>query len=330
MTDEEDVTAQLLRLTGTPPGPSAERTARVRAQVHGEWRALRHRRMGRRVAATALAGLAVAAALVIAVWIRPRPATTTPAGRTVATSQRLQGRPLLVRGQPRGAERLTLAGSMSIRAGDVIETDDMSRASLQTIDGSSLRIDVGSRVRLVAPEVVELVAGAAYVATSAGSRGFEVRTSMGAVRDIGTQFEVRLVASSLRLRVRAGTVELHRGADVTAAAAGTEATVTTSGVAVRQVPAYGSEWAWTAAVAPSFVIEGRPLRAFLEHTAIEEGWTLRYADRSVEEAAGRTLLHGSVEGLRAEEAIQVALATSGLEHRVRNGELLVSRPAAAR
>ena len=78
------------------------------------------------------------------------------------------------------------------------------------------------------------------------------------------------------------------------------------------------------------MMEGRPLRAFLEHTAIEEGWTLRYADPAVAEAAGRIVLHGSVEGLRAEEALDVALATSGLEYRLRDGEILVSRPAPER
>ena len=39
MTDEEDVTAQLLRLAGAPPEPPAERRARVRQAVHGAWRA---------------------------------------------------------------------------------------------------------------------------------------------------------------------------------------------------------------------------------------------------------------------------------------------------
>ena len=237
MTDEEDVTAQLLRLAGAPPGPSATRTARVREQVHSEWRARQERRKGRRVAATALAAFVVAASVAVAVWMNPRPVTTTPSGVTIARSQRIQGRPLLVREGSGGVERLPLSDSMSIRAGDVIQTDDTSRASLQTRNGSSLRVDTASHVRVIAPEVIELIAGGAFVATAEGSRGFEVRTSMGSLRDIGTQFEVRLTASSLRLRVRTGMVEIHRGKDVTAAAAGTETTVTTGGVTIRQTSA---------------------------------------------------------------------------------------------
>ena len=331
MTDEEDVTAQLLRLAGAPPDPPAERTERVRQVVHREWRASRRGPMIRRGAAAATALLAVAAGLVITIRMDPpRPVAPPPSERSLAIAERIQGRPLVLRQREGRGDPQPLSVSTSVDTDDVIETGDAARAALRATDGSSVRIDQSSRVRLVAPAVIELIAGAVYVASSDGSRGFEVRTPMGVVRDLGTQFEVRLSNSSLRLRVRAGTVEIHRGATVTAAAAGTEATVTTSGVAIQQVPAYGSEWAWTADVAPAFAIEGRPLGAFLEHTAGEQGWTLRYDDPTVADAARRITLHGSVEGLGAEDALGVALATSGLQYRLRAGELLVSRPADAR
>jgi ferric-dicitrate binding protein FerR (iron transport regulator) len=328
MTDEEDVTAQLLRLAGAPPKPTAERTARVREVVHREWRVSRRRRLVRRAAAIAMLG--VAASLMIAVWMnRPRP-VVAPGDRVVAIGQRIQGRPLIVRQSQRDGAPQLLSVSTSIHADDVIETDEASRAALQAGDGSSVRIDRSSRVRFLAPAVIEVAAGAVYVATSDGSHGFEVRTAMGGLRDVGTQFEVRLTPSSLRLRVRAGTVEIQRGSSVTTARPGTEAIVTTGGVAVRQVPPYGSEWAWTADVAPSFAIDGRTLGDFLEHTAAEEGWKLHFADPDVGDAAKRIILHGSVEGLRAEDALRGVLATSGLQYRLRAGELLVSRAADAR
>jgi antitoxin (DNA-binding transcriptional repressor) of toxin-antitoxin stability system len=110
-------------------------------------------------------------------------------------------------------------------------------------------------------------------------------------------------------------------------AAGTETIVTTTGVAVAPVTPYGPEWGWVATLAPSFAIEGHSLRAFLEHIAAEEGLTLRYASPAVAAAADRIVLHGSVEGLRAEDALDVALATSGLQYRLSAGELLVSRPS---
>ena len=330
MADEEDVTAHLLRLAGAPPDPPGESRARVRAAVHDAWRAQRRQRTVRRSAA-AIALCGIAAALIIGVRIdRARPAAappseaSLPSAGVLATAARIQGRPVV---RPGGGAALPLTATMPIHVDDIIETDNASRASLEMADGSSLRIDRGSRVRVVARAAIALGGGAAYLETSAGSRGFEIRTPVGTVRDVGTRFEVRLTDAGLRLRVRAGMVQIARGAAVTAAAAGTETTVTAAGTAVRQVPPYGPEWAWVATLASPFAIEGRSLRAFLEHTAAEEGWTLRYASPAVAEAADRILLHGSVDGLGAEDALQVALATSGLQYRLRGGELLVSKPS---
>ena len=87
---------------------------------------------------------------------------------------------------------------------------------------------------------------------------------------------------------------------------------------------------WSASVAPPFRIEGQPLRAFLEHVRDEHGWTIVYADRGVEDSANRILLHGSVDGLSAEDAVRVVLATSGLRYRLSAGELFISRAGATR
>jgi ferric-dicitrate binding protein FerR (iron transport regulator) len=326
MSDEEDVTAQLLRMAGVPPDPPAERTARVRAAVHREWSTRPQRRMIRNGVAIGLLG--VAASLTVAVWIRGR-VETPSSGPGIAIAQRIQGRPFIMR-PSKGAGPLPLSMSTPIYPDDVIETNAESRVGLQLGDGSSIRIDHGSRVRFLTPVVLEVMAGAAYVATADRLHGFEVRTTMGTLRDVGTQFEVRLTPSLLRLRVRTGTVEILRGTVIDTAAAGTEATVTTNGIALRPVPAYGSEWAWTTDVAPAFAIEGRTLESYLEYLAAEQGWTLHYADPAVAEAATRNILHGSVEGLTAEDALRVVLATSGLEYRVRSGELSVSRGAMSR
>jgi ferric-dicitrate binding protein FerR (iron transport regulator) len=326
MNDEEDVTAQLLRMAGAPPDPPAERAARVRAAVHREWRTHRQRRMIRNGVAIGL--LAAAASLTVGVWIRSRVETPLNAPG-IAVAHRIQGRPFIVR-RSQGANPMPLSMSTPIYPDDVIETDAESRVGLQVGDGSSIRIDQGSRVRLLTPVVLEVITGVAYVATADRSHGFEVRTTMGTLRDVGTQFEVRLTPSLLRLRVRTGTVEIRRGTVIDTAAAGTEATVTTNGIAVRPVPVYGFEWGWTTEVAPAFAIEGRTLGSYLQYLAAEQGWTLHYADPAVAEAATRNILHGSVEGLTAEDALSVVLATSGLEYRLRDGELSVSKGTMAR
>lgn len=322
MSDEEDVTARLLRLAGTPPDPPGARAARVREAVHEAWLKQRRQRMFRRVAVTA-AVCAIAATLLIAIRLQrvaPRPATTPDV--VVATGTRVEGSPTIVRRSAEPAVALTPA--MPLHVEDVLQTDGTSRASLQMADGSSLRLDRQSRIRFVGPAAIELTSGAAYVQTAPGSHGFEIRTAMGAVRDLGTAFEVRLFESSLRIRVRTGLVQLQRGTSVTTAQAGTEATVTSAGTKTQPLRPYGADWDWSAGLAPPFAIDGRSLGAYLDHAAAEHGWTVRYASPAVAAAANRIVLHGSVEGLSAEEALDVVLASSGLEHRLRDGGLLIS------
>jgi ferric-dicitrate binding protein FerR (iron transport regulator) len=270
----------------------------------------------------------VAASLGIAAWLEwSRPATPPPNHARVAVSDRIEGQPRIE--LPTGATQ-RLAPASAVHADDVLATDAGSRAGLRTEDGSSVRIDSGSRVRFIGHAVIEVIAGSLYVSTASESHGFEIRTSMGVVRDLGTQFVVRVLPSTLRVRVRSGTVELRRGDSVTQAVAGTETTLTGHGIAVRPVPTFGTEWAWTAGLAGPFAMEGRTVDAFLAHIAHEEGWTLTYADSEVAHIAARTRLHGSVDGLLAEEALHIALATSGLRYRLDGGDLMVSRSATGR
>ena len=85
---------------------------------------------------------------------------------------------------------------------------------------------------------------------------------------------------------------------------------------------------WAAEMAPGFAIEGHTLGVYLEYAAAEQGWTLHYADPAVAESAKRITLHGSVEGLTAEDALGVVLATSSLQYNLRSGELYVSKSGA--
>ena len=146
MSDEEDVTAQLLRLAGAPPDPPAERTARVRAAVLREWRARRRQRMIRKGVAIGL--LAAAASLTVAVWMNRGRVEAPSSAPGIAIAQRIQGRPFIVRSS-QAAGPMPLSMSTPIYSDDVIETDAESRVGLQLGDGSSLRIDRGTRVSVL-------------------------------------------------------------------------------------------------------------------------------------------------------------------------------------
>ena len=66
---------------------------------------------------------------------------------------------------------MPLSMSTPIYSDDVIETDTESRVGLQLGDGSSIRIDRGSRIRFLTPVALEIIAGAAYVATPIARKG---------------------------------------------------------------------------------------------------------------------------------------------------------------
>ena len=331
MNEEEATTARLLQLAGARPVAPAERASRVHASVHQRWQSNRRRRAVRRIAATMTALLATAAAIVLVIRMTaPREVASPAQDQIVATGQRVEGAPVLLRQVEGRPARSPLVPDARLRPEDVIETDQVSKAAVRAIDGTSVRLDRGSRARLMSSTAIELLAGSIYISTAEASRGFEVRTPLGVVHDVGTQFEVRVQNEAVRVRVRSGMVEIRRNGGVLPARAGVETTVTPNGVDTRNVPAYGPDWEWMSSVAPPIDIEGRPLQEYLNRLTREEGWTLRYENAAVAEAASRIVLHGTMKGLKTEEALGVALATSGLQYRFEQGELFVFKPPSGR
>jgi ferric-dicitrate binding protein FerR (iron transport regulator) len=333
---DEDVMSQLLRLAGARPEVPTERAARVRQAVHLHWTSVSRQRVVRRRVALGAAALAAAATIALIVRTTSRENSVTSVVETVATIERAEGKVRLVRDGGDEAAWVTLTPGTAIRTGEWLETDASALAALRLAADASARFDSGSRVRLLSATVIELADGALYLDTgpepSSGRPAarekvhFEVRTPFGTARDVGTQFEVRLEAASLRLRVRRGAVEIRRsGAEVIAAPAGIELLVTDGGLQRTAVLPYGSEWTWATRLAPPFDIEGRSLGAFLDYLAREHGWAIRFEDSALEAEASRTILHGSVRGLDPSEALDVALATSGLSSTFRDGDLIVSR-----
>ena len=312
--DEEDGNIKrLLGLAGPRAGVSRLRTERVRANVRLEWQRRARRRATKRkvMVMTALAG-AAAVLLVVADMPVFERGGALPA-EPVAVVERVDGAP----------DRLR--SGQSVRIAEQIETGEAARIALRFTDGTSLRIDARSRLRVLSASAIELTAGAVYVDTGNERGRFEVRTALATARDIGTQFEVRLLDGQLRLRVRTGVVELRDEARSIAGRPGTEILLSASGAVSRPVAVHGADWDWSARLAPRVEMEGRSLAAFLERTAREQGWTIDYRDPSVERDASRTVLHGSVDGLAPADAVAVAVATSGLGHHLDRGALVVFR-----
>lgn len=315
MIDEDEITARLLRLAGARQEPPRDRASRVRAAVHQQWRSHTRRRRLHRLTVTGIALAGAAAAAVLIVGGRPihdRPATISAVGSI--------------------EQLIDEAGTSALRAGDPVDLGEWmdtgsARAALRLNDGTSIRIDTLARFRLLSPSVLELARGGVYLDTGLNSPRFEVRTPVGTAHDIGTQFEVRLTDAGLRVRVRTGLVEIRDGGRAAAVRPGTEATWTGRDVVTKPISAFGREWEWTQRLAPRFDANGRSLSAFLEHTAREQGWTLRYGDPPLAREASGIILHGTLLGLEARDAVAVAVRMSGLSYNLEDGDLVVTKPA---
>lgn len=211
------------------------------------------------------------------------------------------------------------------------------RAALRLSSGASLRVDAGSRIRLRAPDRVELVRGAVYVDSESNAEALAVETTFATVRDIGTQFEVRIVAASgamLRVRVRAGgvSVEPQRGAaGALSIRAGEEVVLGDAGRVERSfVACRDPAWSWAQELAAPFALEGRSARELLDWLARETCWQVRYADPDAEAVANRATFAGPSAAAAADESATRWLSAARLAARVEDGTLVVSRSAAPR
>ena len=319
-----DPIARLVRGAGPRPGVPAERESRVRDAVRATWRRSISAGRRRRFAAWIAVPLAAAAAwamVISGLWERVRP---TPPPAPIATLERADGSVLWPnRPSPRVGTALD--------AETDLETGADGRVALRLGGRISIRFDVGTRARLLSGTGVLLERGAVYVDTGA-ARGagvsLAIRTAQGTIRDVGTQFQVRVSYDTVRLSVREGVASLERLGLSHAAPSGTQLTARAgSGVTSLPVPPSGPEWDWIQQTAPPFNLEGRRLAEYLDWIGRETGLEIHYADPSIPVDAPAVILHGTVEGLRPDETLEAVLPTCGLRHRLDAGTLIIERAA---
>jgi ferric-dicitrate binding protein FerR (iron transport regulator) len=322
-----DRVEQLLRLAGPREAVPADRMRRVKAAVRAEWRQETRARSRRMASVWSLGALAAAALVLIALRlaVSDRPAVPEPR-LELATVEVLSGAVRLVSSSDPASEPTLFRIGDRIREGDGVDTTSGGLVGLRLTTGASVRVDRGTRLRLMSHGAMFLDEGAVYVDSGdrPDARSIEVRTTLGVARDIGTKFEVRLNGSSLRVRVRDGLVRLSQSRESHEASPGDELTLDGDGSVVRRtVPLHGPEWHWAAALARPFDLEGRSLRDFLNWIAEENGWQLQYADGAVEEKAVTTILHGSIQGLTPDEALSAVLPASGVGYLLKDGVLRI-------
>jgi ferric-dicitrate binding protein FerR (iron transport regulator) len=319
---DEKAMVDLIRLAGRRPEPAAFRAARVRLSVEREWRTLVHRRRMRR--AGFLVAAAAAAALAVGVGMRVSPSGPRPADAAVARVARVAGPVQLT---PAGLPAGEAAEGLDVRPGAVVETGPGGGVALVFANGGSVRIGEGARVTIGAASRLSLEQGRLYVDSTAAAtspQAIEIATRAGTVREIGTQFEVRVVDSALVIRVREGIVRFEgRGHAATLREA--EFMRIEAGGPPRRgwIATHGADWAWLEELALPFRMEGATLPAFLEWVCRERGLKWRFADSAAAKVGQGAVLHGSIDGLTPAAALDAVLPATGLEYRQDGGELVI-------
>lgn len=316
----------LVQEAGPRPAVPVADLAAIRDAAKEEWRETVRRerersRFRRRSRVLALAASVLLAAA-IGWWLMPEWRSVAP--ELVASVEVMRGEVFVDDGD------LTLGSGLA--AGAVLETgQESSGAAIRLRAGQSVRLDKDSRVRLASGSTLELERGAVYVDTfqAASEAGIEVSTPYGMVRDIGTQFEVRVGSrgsAELTVRVREGEIELERGAKSDSAKAGEQLTLHNGSIEPGHVKRHGAAWDWVQDVAPAMETDGAPIASYLEWVARETGRELRYADESLARSAQTEVMVGTFEVSTPEESLNIVMPSTGFGYRIENGLLLIERP----
>lgn len=311
--DADDRIGTLLRATGRRPPVPSERTERVRGSVHSAWKAEVKRRSRRRRLRFGVA-LAAAAAIFATIGIALRSRSVPVPEATIAA-------------------RVEVAtGTSGLRPGDAVSggttvaTPLEGGVAVRMTSGHSVRLDAETRVHFATTGAIALERGAVYIDSIGANDGdtLEVITRFGTVRDVGTQFEVRLRDDTILVRVREGSVDLERADGFLRVVAGSELRVGREGRVSRgTLDRAGPGWAWVDTLTPMIEIDGLPLQVFLEWAARERGLRLELSSTDVTRTSSETRLSGSVTGMSVDEALDSVLPACGLRHRIEDQSLIV-------
>ena len=323
MTAGRDLLAEVLRAAGARTVPDREDHDIVFDAAMRAWqRSLRVQRR-RRWALALAAGMAAAVIGVTALLHR-----MTAAPTVVATAVVMHGSAAIR--SPKGEIWRPLRLGDPIAIGTRVRTGSMAGLALEMPGGVSARLDEKSELQMVSDRSLRLTSGALYVDTgiapTAGT--LRIETAHGTVSDVGTVFQVEARATSVRVRVREGLVQLDAPdrSRLFRSGAGEEMELDDRGGLHRGVvPSTHAAWAWAEALAPPPDVEGRPLLQFLDWVAHETGRRVSFEAPDVEALAREVVLHGKTRDLTPLQALDVMLSTTDLDYVLSTDQLIVIR-----
>ncbi len=301
-----DLVASLIRAAGRRTEPPADAYQQVLTAATAAFREKTAKRRGRTWMLVAAAA-SVAAVTLLLQWN----GTSTQA--QVATVERVIGSVELESGG--GWEPMTGARG-SLGTGARLRTLAGGSVALALDGGASLRLAAATEVEMEGPRRVMLRSGTIYLDNKGSvGTGYQIETPAGTARDVGTQFELYVAGSALRLRVREGRVEVDRAGQLVTGSAGEQLEIDVLGSVVRSTIATTDvAWQWAETLAPAPDIDGKPAAVLLDWVARETGRKLHYESATVESRAATVILHGNIRHLAPLAALDVMLATTDLEY----------------
>ncbi|MBT8047545.1 MAG: FecR domain-containing protein [Xanthomonadales bacterium] len=321
---DKDIFEELFQHASARKRPPAEDEEAIREALHAQWRQSVRRRNWRRIIISTAAAASVALAVWIPMNLQRGPELQIPALQ-LATVDKALGDVLVhpIGGHP--AHRPTLG--TTLLTGQAIATASESWLGLRWEDGTSVRMDQNSEVRLTPKGEIELISGRLYTDTKGadpvGSTPV-ILTPAGPVMHLGTQYMTHVSGRVTRVSVREGQVTLGEPGDQAVASRGEQLIAEMSGTPRRdEIKVYGAFWDWTQGLAPTFVSDGRSIIEFLDWVGRESGHEVRFESPRAKRVAADTLLRGNVE-LQPMRALQVMLQTTDLVSEVNAGTIVVA------
>ena len=307
--------------------PPKEHERELREALYSEW----DRAMTRRLRTRRVAWMAVAASILVVIGgfsVLVRPGFLFNEASPVALVHRVDGE-IRVLDTNRGRSQVSVSTGAELLEGYTVITE-AGQASFDFLEGGSARLSTQTTIELLSGSEVELVRGALYFDSHSMTRSsdqFLVRTSVGTVRHVGTQFAARQVRGAVEVSVREGRVALERASGPISVAAGESVRVPANGgnIQRRNVALYGNEWNWVDRMIPVFDIDGRNLFDYLIWTTREIGHALEFETPEAEQMARATILHGSIV-MEPLPMLSAVMATTSLEHDLVDGVLHIGIP----
>ncbi len=324
----EDALEALFHHVPARQRPPAEDENAIRDSLHNQWRVMSRHRRRRRFTA----GFALAASVILGVYlgIGLLGEPVAPVGLEIMAAVDLHQGEAWKTTPGEDVRQLSLTDG-PLLTGDVIVTQDNALVSLIWVNGESIRLNSGTRLKLVSASLLELIAGQIYIdsdpaGNAPGRRqmqgtaipSLEIETPAGTVRHIGTQYMTRVVQQHVFVSVRDGRVAIAPGGNAAAVETvihrGEKASVgQDKNISVSAIVTHGQDWSWVEKMAPDFVMEGRSMADLLEWVARETGRDIHYRSGAAKRMAAGTFLHGSMD-LAPMRALEVVMTTSDLSY----------------